>query len=185
MSRIKTSKFRVSFCAVFKPEAMDPKKDEPKYSLTMMFEKDDPFLKTIENEIKRAIKEEWGSKAPKTLKICLRDGAEKGHIDGFSDDVKFITARSKYKPGLVDSDLNDIFEEEEFYGGCYARASIEIYAYNNPTNKGVSATLYNIQKLEDGDRLGGKILSAAEEFGESDNVPNDASSEDIDLNAFL
>ena len=41
------------------------------------------------------------------------------------------------------------------YGGCYVRASLICYAYDVSGNQGVSASLRSVQKIGDGDRLGG------------------------------
>jgi hypothetical protein len=69
--------------------------------------------------------------------------------------VYFINANSKVKPGIVDKDLQAIMDPTELYSGCYGRASIVFYAYNANGNKGIAAGLQNLQKLEDGEPLGG------------------------------
>jgi hypothetical protein len=66
---------------------------------------------------------------------------------------------------VVDASLNPIITADEFYSGCYGRASISFYAYNTSGNKGIAAGLNNIQKLEDGERLAGGS-SAEEDFGD-------------------
>jgi hypothetical protein len=47
-------------------------------------------------------------------------------------------------------------DQGEFYSGCYGRASIVFFAYNTNGSRGVSAALQNLQKLENGEPLGGK-----------------------------
>ncbi len=59
------------------------------------------------------------------------------------------------KPGLVDASLQAIIEPSEFYAGCYARATINAYAYDRNGNRGVAFGLRNIQKIKDGDSFGG------------------------------
>ena len=49
------------------------------------------------------------------------------------------------------------------YSGVYARVSINFYAFNTNGNKGVACGLGNIQKVRDGEPLGGKT-NAADEF---------------------
>ena len=68
------------------------------------------------------------------------------------------------KPGIVDKDVNPILDQSELYSGCYGRASITFYAYNANGNKGIACGLQNLQKLEDGEPLGGKS-NAADDFG--------------------
>jgi hypothetical protein len=65
---------------------------------------------------------------------------------------------------VVDSELNPIIDADEFYSGCYGRASIEFYPYQVGVAKGIACGLGNIQKLEDGERLGGGGVSAAADF---------------------
>ena len=66
----------------------------------------------------------------------------------------FVNANSDNRPGIVDINLNPIIEREDFYSGCYGRASINFYVLNN------------LQKLADGERLSGGS-SAEEDFGQN------------------
>jgi hypothetical protein len=78
----------------------------------------------------------------------------------------FVNANSNNKPGLVDENLNDIIDRDEFYSGCYGRASVNFYAFNVSGNRGVACGLNNIQKLEDGEALSGGRGSAAADFSD-------------------
>ena len=49
------------------------------------------------------------------------------------------------------------------YSGCYGQISVTFYGFNTNGNRGIAAGLGNIQKLRDGEPLGGKA-NAAEEF---------------------
>ena len=42
------------------------------------------------------------------------------------------------------------------YSGVYGRASINLYAFNSNGNKGIACGLNNLQKIRDGEPLGGK-----------------------------
>lgn len=53
--------------------------------------------------------------------------------------------------------------ENDVYSGCYARVSLNFYAFNTNGNKGIACGLGNIQKVDDGERLGGGA-SAEEDF---------------------
>jgi hypothetical protein len=59
--------------------------------------------------------------------------------------------------------MNAIIDPSEFYSGCFGRASVTFYPYNASGSKGIACGLNNIQKLEDGERLGGGS-SAATDF---------------------
>ena len=112
-------------------------------------------------EVKAASGPFFGGAVPKGLIGGLRDGdAEKD--DEAYEGAFFINANSVQKPGVVDADLNPIIDPDEFYSGCFGRASLTFYPYNSNGSKGI-AGLGNLQKLEDGERLGGGS-SAATDF---------------------
>ena len=75
----------------------------------------------------------------------------------------FINANSATAPGIVDADCNPILTRSEVYSGVYGRASINFYAFNSNGNKGIACGLNNLQKIRDGEPLGGKS-SAASDF---------------------
>lgn len=155
MSNIITPEFRVSFANCFRPQKpMAGSTNEPKYGLTMLFKKGEDLSK-LKAAAEAAVKEKWGANPPKNLRTPFRDAGEKDY-DGYEPGAIFVTATSKQKPGLVDADLNDIIDESEFYSGCYARASVRAFAYDANGNRGVAFGLQNVQKLRDGDPLGGR-----------------------------
>src|SRR5699024_974835 len=171
-TRIVTSKVRFSYLNAFKPFAMN-EGDEPRYSTQIIIPKSDKALvKKINKAIKDALeegKDKFGGKIPKTYKSPLRDGDEERDDDETYENAYFLNAKNKHKPGVVDAELNPIIDEEEFYSGCYGRASITLYAFNANGNKGVAVSLNNLQKLEDGEKLGGGVSVSAEvEFGNDD-----------------
>lgn len=68
----------------------------------------------------------------------------------------FINANSSTAPGIVDADRQQIIDRSEVYSGVYGRASINLYAFNTNGNKGIACGLNNLQKIRDGEPLGGK-----------------------------
>jgi len=100
---------------------------------------------------------------PRTFET-LRDGDDKD--DEVYEGHMYVNAKSVTKPSVVDADCQAILDKEEFYSGCYGRASITFYAYNTSGNKGVACGLNHVQKLEEGERLGGVGSSAEEDFGD-------------------
>lgn len=160
-NQVVTPKFRVSFPQVFEAKH-DMSGNGPFYSIQMLFPKD-----TDITELKRLFaataKAKFGDDwKDKVTKIPFRDGDEKtweshkGHI--------FVNAKSKYQPGVVDQNLKDIISPSDFYGGCYARATVTAYAYDTAGNKGVAFGLQNIQKMADGEPLNGRT-KAKDDFG--------------------
>lgn len=168
MKKAKTPKFRVSYPHVFEPNQMvvnGTPQGEPKYSITMLFSKSED-LTVMKKAAHNAAVEKWGSdksKWPKFTRQTFRDGDEEKPGDENYLDMFFVSAKSKKKPGLVDQRLQPITAENDFYAGCYARATLIAYAYNTAGNVGVSFALQNIQKLEDGEALGGK-RNASDDF---------------------
>ena len=49
------------------------------------------------------------------------------------------------------------------YSGCYGRISVNFYGFNSNGNRGIAAGLGNIQKLRDGESLGGRT-NAEDDF---------------------
>lgn len=175
-TKVITGKVRFSYANVFEPTAMQDGQT-PKYNVSIIISKSD--TKTVE-AIKKAIEaaKEAGKskiadkngKIPVNLKTPLRDGDEERPDDPTYENSYFINANSERKPGIVDRDLNPIMSRDDFYSGCYGRASINFYAFN-VNSKGIACGLNNLQKLEDGERLAGGS-SAEEDFG-GDNAVDD------------
>mgnify|MGYP002766656292 CR=1 FL=1 len=82
-------------------------------------------------------------------------------------DSYFINANSATKPGVVDADCQPILDTSELYSGIYGRASINFYAFNTNGNRGIACGLNNLQKLRDGEPLGGKSR-AEDDFADDD-----------------
>lgn len=162
-----TPPFRVSFPAVFKPKSFQ--NQEPKFSVVMLFDKKTDLSK-LRSATMVAITEKWGAdkaKWPKNMRSPFRDGDERRDVEGYTDTI-FVTATSKKKPGVVDASGKIPLEEatNDFYAGCYARASIIAFAYGGPGTPytaGVSFSLQNLQKLRDGTPFSGR-KDATEEF---------------------
>jgi hypothetical protein len=103
------------------------------------------------------------------LKTPLRDGdAERPGDEAYADSY-FINANSGAAPGIVDNqqEPQPIIDRSEIYSGVYARASVNFYAFNSNGNKGIACGLNNIQKLRDGEPLGGKSR-AEDDFATAD-----------------
>lgn len=159
-TKVKTPVFRVSFPAVFSPKENNMG-GEPKFSITMLFDKNDAAvmkgLEAMKAAVRAAVVEKWGAdkaKWPKGLRLPFRDGTEKDY-DGYGPNVIFCSATSKMRPQLFDQNVQPIMEPSEFYGGCYAMASLNAYAYDVSGNRGVAFGLRGVQKVKDGEAFGG------------------------------
>lgn len=170
---------RFSYLIVNEPKSING--STPKYSVSLIIPKSDTV--TVE-KIKAAIKAAYdegqgklkgnGKSVPplKTLKTPLRDGDEERPNDEAYAGCYFINANSATKPGVVDEDCQPILETSELYSGIYGRASINFYAFNTNGNKGIACGLNNLQKLRDGEPLGGKSR-AEDDFADMDDDDDD------------
>lgn len=157
-TKVVTGKVRFSYANVWEPKSING--GDEKYSVSLIISKDD--TKTI-NDIKTAIeaakqegKAKFGGKIPANLKLPLRDGDIDRPEDEAYKNSYFVNANSKDKPSIVDKNVKPIMDQDEVYSGCYGRASITFYAFNQNGNKGVACGLGNIQKLSDGEPLSGR-----------------------------
>lgn len=157
-----TPEFQVSFPHVFEAHTAFPGQPA-KYSCVMLFDKKED-LKALKTAALNAGIEKFGprEKWPKNLKLPFRDGDEKQDLQGYAGKI-FVTATSKMKPGLVNARLEEVIAREDFYAGCYARATLIAFAYDTAGNKGVSFSLQNLQKTKNGTPFSGR-RKAADEF---------------------
>ena len=140
---------------------------EPKYSVSAIIPKSDKkTIAAINAAIEQAKKEsvsKWGGKVPANLKLPLRDGDIDRPDDEAYKDAVFFNANSRQAPQVVDAHVQPILDQSEVYSGCYGKISVTFYGYNSNGNRGIAAGLGNIQKLKDGESLGGRS-TAAEDF---------------------
>ena len=77
---------------------------------------------------------------------------------------KAIGAKTQLPISVVDRNVDPIIHTSEFYGGCYAICKVNAYAWEYKNKKGVSFGLGNIQKIKDGERLGGGPSDPTKDF---------------------
>lgn len=148
---ILTPPFRVSFPQVFEAKAYGNQK--PKFSVTMLFDSE-ADLTELKAAARAAAIEKFGEGKTKGLKSPFRDGKEKEHLDGYGDGITFVRATSEVQPQVLDRSKQEIISQRDFYAGCYARALVVPFGYDNSGNRGVSFGLRGLQKLADGDAFG-------------------------------
>lgn len=201
-SRLLTPPFRVSFPSVFEKASYN--NGTPRFSLVGLFfpkqftEADKVKWKAILAALDKVSIE--GFKKPMkdldrgVFKLPFHKGDEKDY-EGYGDpDMRYCTmANSKRRPEILDVKGNPISQEnsEEFYAGCWARASVNPYWFNN-IGKGLALGLGNIQKLKDDQSFEG-FTKAEDDFGdddisdrfgsEDDGAGDDTSGDDDDFGA--
>lgn len=169
---VTTGKARLSFTHIFEPYANNPGQ-EAKYSVTVLVPKHDTATKQRIDAAIAAAKQQgvskcWNGVMPPMVSIAVHDGdGTRPNGEAFGDECKghwVFTASSKQPPQVVDINLNPIINQTEIYSGCYARVNVNFFPYNSAGKRGVGIGLNAVQKLEDGEPLGGRI-SVAEAFG--------------------
>lgn len=173
MANVVTPPFRVSYPAVFQAKKNDLN-GKMEYSLVALFKKGEDLTK-LKMAVKECIEAKLGkdqAKWPKNLRMPFRDQAEREKIneetgkpflpDGYEAGAIFLNLKSSQRPGVVDQSVQPIMDEADFYPGCWAQASVNPFYYDQKGNKGVSLGLQNIQKVKDGDPLGGRTKAESD-----------------------
>ena len=166
---------RWSFANVWEPKSING--GTPKFSVSLIVPKSD--TKTV-GKLKAAIEAAYregeaklkgnGKSVPPmaAIKNPLRDGDIERPDDAAYANAYFINANATAAPGIVDADRNPILTRSEVYSGVYGRASISFYAFNSNGNKGIACGLNNLQKMRDGEPLGGKTSAESDFATEED-----------------
>ena len=179
-TKIITGVCRLSYANIWQAKSING--GVPKYSTSVLIPKSD--MKTIAN-VKAAIEAAYYEGESKlkgnsktvpaltSLKMPLRDGDTERPDDEAYAGHWFLNANSNTAPGVVDANREPIYDTSEIYSGVYARVSLTFYAFNNNGNRGIACGLQNIQKVRDGESLGGKP-KAEEDFNDGFQVEDDS-----------
>jgi hypothetical protein len=164
-TKVVTKLVRLSYVKLWNPET-DDTTGRDKYSASIIIPKSD---KDVIARIKRAIEAAYkegegtlkgnGKTVPslEKLKTPLRDGDEDRPDDEAYADSYFVNATTyNDPPQIFGIDGNPLTDRKLIYSGCYARASVNFYAYNVNGNKGIACGLNGIQRIKDGEPLGGR-----------------------------
>ena len=174
--RLKTPRFRVSFPQVWEKASFNG--GNPRYSVVGLF---------YPKQFTEAEKAQWTAIKAKLNEVCteffkkdlktmkedrafkypLHRGSEKTYQGyGDPDMIYFSMANSKRRPQILDTKMQPITPDnsEEFYAGCWARATVNCFAFDK-IGKGVSIGLGNLQKLSDDESFEG-FTSAEDDFGD-------------------
>jgi len=173
MSSIILPEARANYVFLTKPRKNKLRPDaEPAYSVVLAFDKDTidetEGFKELKAEMLALAREKVGDNALKLLKAGrianpIRDGEEMMDKDGNPmkdfEDCYVITARRRADlgpPGLVDAKVRPIIDPTEIYSGMQCIASVNPFWYEVEGKRGIGIGLNNVQKVADGERVGGK-----------------------------
>lgn len=161
-TKVVTGTVRLSYVHLFEAHSQDSDQDA-KFSCVILIPKSDKqTLSKIDAAFKAAAEQgknsKFDGKMPANLATTLHDGDEEGDLEKNPEyeGHMYMSISSKTQPGIIDSAVNPILDSTEVYSGCYARVSMNAFPYNYKGKKGVSFGLNHVQKVRDGDFLGGR-----------------------------
>lgn len=165
---------RLSYVNVFKPFSNNPDLP-PKYSTTILLPKSDLNSKqrldaAIQAAAQKGLNEKWNGVMPPVVANPIHDGdGVKQDGTPFGDECKgcwvfTASANADRQPQIVDQNVQPILNQSEIYSGVYANVAINVFPYLHTGKKGVGFGLTHIQKVRDGEVLGGAPVSADKLF---------------------
>lgn len=160
-NKITIKNVRLSYANVWEPKAN--LQGDLKYSASLLIPKDSPEVEKIKKAINKAARDykskfvdKKGRDIPKEkIRLPLRDGDADRPDEPAYEGCYFINVNSNNAPKIVNRKCNPIMDRSMVYSGCYANVSVNFFGYNTNGNAGIGAGLGNIQKLKDGEPLGG------------------------------
>ena len=176
MTNVTTGEVRLSYVHLFKPYAHSAGQEE-KYSCTVLVPKTDiatmeRIRAAVEAAKQKGISDKWNGSCPPVVPIPVYDGdgARPSDGDEFGPECGghwVFTARAgaDHPPEVVDQNLNPVINQSEVYSGIYARVNVSFFPYSFSGKKGIGCSLGAVQKLRDGETLGGSMPNAAKAFG--------------------
>ncbi len=181
----------ISFPHVFASTASKNDKGETVYDLQFIIPKSQrEDVRAILMAIRDVGKAKWGDNWKK-VRAPLRDGdAEAGDLteDGSTKGDKyperagcyFLNARSKKPVGVYDRARNVIDQPDALYAGCKGKIAVSFYPYSTNGNNGIGVSLNGVQKISDGDSIGGGRPSVESMFDMLDDDEDLGLDDDLD-----
>lgn len=186
-NKVVTGEVRLSYANLFEARAQGDNGDK-KFSCVIIIPKTDKStiraLKKAAAEAAENGKGKWGGKIPpaiaKNPTTTLHDGDEEADLERNPEyeGCYYMSVSSKAQPGLVDRSKMPILDSSELYSGAYVRVALGAFAFNQQGNKGVSFGLNHVQKLRDGEPLGG-MTRAEDEFNDLDDLEDEGDGEGL------
>ena len=155
-------------CIISYPALFEPKENPSgklKYSGSFLIPKTDKenvasIRLAIDKAIKLGKEKLWKNKLPKFRYSPLRDGDEElasgEKTDKIYEGKFFVNCSSDTAPGVVGSNAKPLMNQDDIYAGCWVRADINPFPYDNSGNKGIGWGLNNVMLIKDGPRLDGR-----------------------------
>lgn len=176
ITNVTTGEVRLSYVHLFKPYAYQAGQEE-KYQVTILVPKTDQetmarINAAIDAAKQKGVADKWNGVCPPVVQTPVYDGDGVRPSDGmpFGAECKghyvfTASAKADYPPEVVDRMGNPIINQSEIYSGIYGRVNVTFFPYAFGGKKGIGCGLGPVQKLRDGEALGGSAPTAAQAFG--------------------
>lgn len=170
MPIVKLIDVRLGFPDLFEPDAK-----YNKFGASFPIVPGSENAKALANAVNEAAKTKWGVKADGILTELKAKGRvsyqerpktnANGEIyDGF-EGMHHVNATNDTRPAVIDKDTKPLVKADgRPYSGCYADASVEVWAQDNSWGKRVNVTLRWVQFRRDGDAFSGGAPVSHDEF---------------------
>lgn len=131
-----------------------------------------PFKDALGAAIQQVANEGFGTRAPTLLaqlkaqnRLILHDGAEKGGKPGYEGN-HYFNAANELRPLLLNAAGGSVQASDgTLYNGCYVTAVFDVWAGKGAKKQDmVGISLLGVQFMRDGERLGGGLVAAADDF---------------------
>ena len=178
LTNVTTGEVRLSYVHLFKPYAFQPGQEE-KFCCTILVPKTDAdTMARINNAIaaatEKGVSGPWNGVRPPVIQSPVHDGDGVKPSDGTEYGpgckghwVINTSAKADYPPEVVDANMNPIINQSEIYSGIYGKVNLSFFPYAFGGKKGIGCGLGPVQKLRDGESLGGSAPTAAQVLGKA------------------
>lgn len=156
-----TGEVRISFPQVWQAKSF--KQQEPKFSCILLIPKTDTVTLKKVNACIDAAKldgktSKWKGIIPKALDNPLHDGDDEFALGKKGEEFQghfYLNAKSSNKPYIFDEKGEEMLNQSDFYAGCYAKAAINFFPYDN-AGQGVGVGLNGLKKTKNGIPFSGR-----------------------------
>ncbi len=166
---------RASYVHILKAYSPDPARQEPKFQITILVPKTDTANKakidaSIQAATRNGLEGKWNGVMPPIVPNPVHDGdGVKQNGEEYAPECKghwVFTASSRADSPIevVDQNVQKIMNPTQVYSGMYVNVSVNFYPYLYQGKKGIGCGLGPVQKVRDGEPLGGQAPSARSVF---------------------
>jgi hypothetical protein len=150
----------ISFCHLDKPHAKKGSTREPRYQCAVILPPNSDHS-ALDNAARTAWQiSPWANTKPKSKPLKDQKPMKDAGYKGFNDTGFFFNCDTKNPPSIfgIESDGKGSvapIPADQTYSGMYARVKVRAEAFSVDGNTGVKFWIQSVQKIADGEKLGG------------------------------